>query len=499
MLTIKESVIRTWLLLAVCVPGLFAHISMAMPTKGEIEQTQSLVNELMKPCITELKNRSMSATEVGDKAVEFSGEAETQAAKYLFLKGAVSYYVRDKAYDKAADAIESIMAQFPDIEPETLLDITSRAKRVVTSKTAPRLFAIHNTIVARVNGAKALKAMEAELRKKPTDRALIRNCAELTVATGKWDEALPLFVKLGGDVGKMAQGEIDGTAVSATLADFWWNYNPQQRGAKDAIRSHAVALYRDAIDRDELKGLQKTLAEQRMMEVEAVGEVASSKLRATPSALNPRLQRGLVGYWPFDGNANDATKYRNNGTLHDVTQSEDRYGNANKAYRFSGSGYIEVPHSKALNMTHAVTMTAWIKPHNWWGNYWAIIMQKGDKRNCNYQFAMAIRDNRVFLCGGFYPIIGQCSQLGLELNKWQQVSLTYESGKSLCFYRNGVQIGTWKFGQDLQPNNGSLLIGYDPFGWDEYFIGDMDDVRLFNRALSEKEIQELYKAEAQNQ
>ena len=51
----------------------------------------------------------------------------------------------------------------------------------------------------------------------------------------------------------------------------------------------------------------------------------------------------------------------------------------------------------------------------------------------------------------------------------------------------------------LVANNLPLLIGYDPFGEPEYFIGDMDDVRLFNRALSEKEIQELYKAEAPNQ
>ncbi len=495
--TMNKTGNRALLLLTQSLLVMFAPVALAMPTKEELEQKRSLVNELMKPCIAELKNRSMSATEVGDKAVEFSGEAETQAAKYLFLKGAVTYYVRDKSYDKAADTIESIMEQFPDIEPETLLDITTRAKRVVTAKAAPRLFAIHNTVVSRVNGAKALKAAESELKKKPTDRTLIRSCAELTAATGKWEEALSLFVKLGGDVGRMARGEMDGTTAAATLADFWWNYKPQQQGAKDAIRSHAVALYRDAIDRDEIKGLQKTLAEQRMAEVDTVVEIASPKKRTTPSALSASLQRGLVGCWFFDGNANDATKYHNNGTLHDVTQSEDRYGNANKAYRFSGAGYIAIPHSKTLDMTHTLTMTAWIKPQRWWGNGFVIIMQKGDKRNANYQFDVDITINRVFLCG--FDTSLPCSQLGLELNKWQHVALTYESGKSLCFYLNGVQIGTRKIMKDLQPNSGSLFIGYDPFGLSEYFIGDMDDVRLFNRALSEKEIQELYKAEAPNQ
>ena len=91
------------------------------------------------------------------------------------------------------------------------------------------------------------------------------------------------------------------------------------------------------------------------------------------------------------------------------------------------------------------------------------------------------------------------TQIGLELNKWHHVALTYESGKRVCFYCDGVQIGNRKASRDLPPNNNSLVIGYDPFDCDEYFEGDMDDVRLFNRALSEKEIQELYKAECPKQ
>lgn len=87
-------------------------------------------------------------------------------------------------------------------------------------------------------------------------------------------------------------------------------------------------------------------------------------------------------------------------------------------------------------------------------------------------------------------------QLGLELNKWQHIVLTYESGKGMRFYRNGAQMCSSMFSQALPQNNLSLYIGYDPFGGTEYFIGDMDDVRIYNRALSEKEVQELYKAES---
>ena len=109
-----------------------------------------------------------------------------------------------------------------------------------------------------------------------------------------------------------------------------------------------------------------------------------------------------------------------------------------------------------------------------------------------------MRRNEVFFC---YPaiVLRVDAQIGLELNKWQHVAFTYESGKRSCFYCDGIQIGNWQTSKDLPPNNGSLFIGVDPFWDSEYFIGDMDDVRLFNRALSEKEIQELYKAECPKQ
>ena len=47
---------------------------------------------------------------------------------------------------------------------------------------------------------------------------------------------------------------------------------------------------------------------------------------------------GLVGWWPFNGNANDESGNRNNGTVNGATLTSDRSGNANMAYYFSGAG-----------------------------------------------------------------------------------------------------------------------------------------------------------------
>ena len=58
---------------------------------------------------------------------------------------------------------------------------------------------------------------------------------------------------------------------------------------------------------------------------------------------------GLVGYWPFIGNANDESGNGNNGTVTGATLTADRFGNSNSAYSFDGQSYIRVPHNQNYN------------------------------------------------------------------------------------------------------------------------------------------------------
>ena len=70
---------------------------------------------------------------------------------------------------------------------------------------------------------------------------------------------------------------------------------------------------------------------------------------------------GLVSYWGFNGNANDASGNAHNGTVNGATLTTDRFGNANSAYSFNGStSYISVPHNAAFNMQQA-TWNVWVK------------------------------------------------------------------------------------------------------------------------------------------
>lgn len=272
--------------------ALFCAIgAFAMPTEKEQAAVKPLVNELMAPFVKEYKAEKMSGTEVGDKALELAGSAETEAAVFVCMRGAVHYYSRDKAYDKAADAIEAILNKFPDIPPEELLEITSSAARNASAKSAARLIAIHRATARKVANAKKLRALRVQLKKRPADKDLIRRYAELTAADGDWENALKAFARLGGDTGKMAQDELDNSAdSSAALAAFWWDYAPVENAAAAAIRQHSAAHYQAALDACELTGLAATLAERRIAEAQpsSDAQIASGATATPQSGLTSR-------------------------------------------------------------------------------------------------------------------------------------------------------------------------------------------------------------------
>ena len=68
---------------------------------------------------------------------------------------------------------------------------------------------------------------------------------------------------------------------------------------------------------------------------------------------------GLVGYWPFNGNANDESGNGNNGTVNGATLTADRFGNNGKAYNFNGSSNIQVPNSNSLQIGNEMTVSVW--------------------------------------------------------------------------------------------------------------------------------------------
>ena len=86
-----------------------------------------------------------------------------------------------------------------------------------------------------------------------------------------------------------------------------------------------------------------------------------------------------------------------------------------------------------------------------------------------------------------------CQPSPLPINTWTHLAVTY-NGSTLTLYRNGVAVATSNVSGTLSPTTGTLQIGASQFG--EYFKGLIDEVRIYNRALSATEIQTIYQQDS---
>ena len=243
--------------------SLITGVAIAYPTKQELAEARPLVAELMNPVLTEYKNKTKTAAEVAEASIQFSESAKGEAVRYLFLRGAVGYYIKDGNFGKAADMIEQIKTIIKGVPPSDIADIISSALSKENARKAPRLNSQLQLAQAQVRAAKDSRKLLSQLRQVKTDPVL-RQYAETLALLGDWKGALAEFSKVSGEVGRLAKGDADGTAGAAELGDFWWDYKTSYTGGEPAFRERAANYYRKAIADGKLDGLKRTLVEQRL-------------------------------------------------------------------------------------------------------------------------------------------------------------------------------------------------------------------------------------------
>jgi hypothetical protein len=198
------------------------------------------------------------------------------------------------------------------------------------------------------------------------------------------------------------------------------------------------------------------------------------------------LDDGLVAYYPFNGNANDESGNGNHGTVHGATLTEDMFGNANSAYSFNGTGdHISIPVNINPGLMRQLTMTAWARADND-----SPIRQVISHDNGGYDRSMGI-DYRGGGTG-WSAFSGTGAVLGyhpVEVGEWVFLVVVYDQDtETVTLYVNDSsyeEMGSLGSGLDY------TLIGSNPFHG-EYFQGAIDDIRVYDRALSEDEIQQLF-------
>ncbi|NIO16688.1 MAG: hypothetical protein GTN70_06780 [Deltaproteobacteria bacterium] len=235
--------------------------------------------------------------------------------------------------------------------------------------------------------------------------------------------------------------------------------------------------------------------------VNSAGESAPSvEVSATPVGI-PSISAGLVGHWKFDDSTDigfDSSPYGNHGTPASGYVSYSAGGRINGAASFikgSNSG-ITIPSAPSLNITGGITMAAWVNMAVNDGD--GTILSKSDASSSNetYTFWASFWKSSNHMAAWFLPAgVIYDSGVSVPAGKWDHLAVTYDGllNGYIRFYVNGILVATQQSSTSgLTANNSNLHIGASPWPISEDFSGLMDEVRLYNRALSDVEIQMLY-------
>jgi len=214
------------------------------------------------------------------------------------------------------------------------------------------------------------------------------------------------------------------------------------------------------------------------------------------------LSSGLVAYYPFNGNADDGSGNGNDGIVNGATLTTDRFGNADSAFSFDGmDDYIRT--SNPINLpigNESRTISAWIHSVGEVGGQdYQSIVSWGKPKYTNQHFGIERGgdpgnpngyDDRLFVLGWSNDFKGNTD---LNFNVWHHVAVTFD-GTNLTVYVNGAYDGSTTKTYNTQLGSTGLSLGVTPpnDGWHMNFNGFLDDIRIYNRALSETEIRQLY-------
>lgn len=220
--------------------------------------------------------------------------------------------------------------------------------------------------------------------------------------------------------------------------------------------------------------------------------------RGADSTVN--LASGLVGYWPFNGNAKDATPYATNMTLSGNTAlTTDRRGRSSSAYSFDGTGdyTVNAAPNTALSLTNNFTLAGWIYPTAYhttgYFNLKNGIFAKGPAATFNYALQATDATTISFIKRTspesliFFNFAGIPSMT----NTWTHIAATVTGG-NLSLYVNGTLHSSQAISNVAPGPSDALYLGNNAGGNTEgHFYGKLDDLRIYSRALNASEITAL--------
>jgi len=195
---------------------------------------------------------------------------------------------------------------------------------------------------------------------------------------------------------------------------------------------------------------------------------------------------GLIAYYPFNGNANDESGNGNDGIVYGNPElTTDRFGNPDSAYSFDGAGdYIRIPLLDSFPIDGEVTFSFWMNKTD---------MQSNGKKRCGFVFSQA---GTAYIRVESEPeyrsalIATHAADYEVPSQEWIHYVVTVDSCFRTRIFRDGVFADEGLRSGPAIPSS-DLFIGMHHKMRNNFYSGVLDDIMVFNRALTQEEAIQL--------
>jgi hypothetical protein len=207
-------------------------------------------------------------------------------------------------------------------------------------------------------------------------------------------------------------------------------------------------------------------------------------------------QQGLVSWWKFEGNADDENGV-NDGQLMNGASTVSDPSMGNVLSLDGANDFVAVPDSPSLDITDEITLSAWIKLDSSEQSVRKIVVKPTSDGNDPWELyaldldgsgsvRFILSNGSLYSQGGWQ---GAISASAMTLNEWHHVLGTYD-GESMTLYVDGLLADTNTVSLSIASDNQNLLIGSFIAG--NFIDGSIDEVMVWNRALSPEEVGSLF-------
>lgn len=298
-------------------------------------------------------------------------------------------------------------------------------------------------------------------------------------------------------------------ATSSTAITLNWTDNSTNESGFKIERKTGTGTYaqiaslgQDNSSYNDIGLAPNTSYTYRVYSFNQAGKSLAYTNEATATTLDPvftGLSNGLLAYYPFTGNAGDSSGNNNHGISTLVSLSSDRFGHQNQAYSFNGNSLISIANNNNLNLSGNFSIASWVNlnallPSNAVqmivSNHFRDI---GSDGYCFGIWASANVSQVNFQSNpDFSPNTYPGPNGAISANTWHHLAVVYIQGSAqLKYFLDGNLVGTKNIAFTPASNSKNLIIGAQANSTgvnSDFFIGKLDDIRIYNRDLSQTEI-----------